>query len=316
MKTIVAGLALAFALSAAASVSAADRQLTPQQKALLQKYAAVAKALHPQYGEVRVGSTNATLHLARDYYFLPADQARRVLVEAWGNAPEAAANVLGMVFPRGANFADNPWGAVITYSGAGYVSDKDAKTTDYNKMLQSIWDSEEDDNAVRKQRGYAPVHLVGWAQPPYYDQSHHTLVWARNLRFGNQTDDTLNYDVRALGRRGVLSMNIVSTMSRLGTVRSAAAKLQNIASFDSGARYEDYKAGSDKTAEYGVAGLVAAGIGVVAAKKLGLLALGIVFFKKIAALVIAGLVAIGAWFRRLFAGKAKPPAEPPAMAST
>ena len=96
-----------------------------------------------------------------------------------------------------------------------------------------------------------PVHLVGWAQPPYYDAAHHTLVWARDIRFGSQTDDTLNYDLRALGRRGVLSMNIIATMSELGGVRSAASGLQNIASFDVGSRYTDYKEGEDKKADDG-----------------------------------------------------------------
>jgi uncharacterized membrane-anchored protein len=296
--------------------SAANRALTPQQKAILQKYATIAKTLHPQYGDVSVTSINATLHLSHDYYFLPSDQAKRVLVDAWGNSPDSVSNVLGMIFPRGATFADDSWGAVITYHGDGYVSDADARTTDYSKLLQSAREGEDEENTARKLRGYEPVHLVGWAQAPYYDQAHHTLVWARNIRFGDQTNDTLNYDLRALGRRGVLSMNIVSLMSKLPEVRSAAARLQNIAAFDPGARYQDYKAGADKTAEYGVAGLVAAGIGVVAAKKLGLIALGLVFFKKFFALAIAAVVAAGAWFRRMFGGKAKPPTEPPAMAST
>lgn len=72
--------------------------------------------------------------------------------------------------------------------------------------------------------------------------------------------------MRHLGRHGVLSMNVISQMSKLTEVRQVAAHLAKTAEFDTGARYVDYQAG-DKKAEYGLAGLVAAGLGVGAAKK-------------------------------------------------
>jgi uncharacterized membrane-anchored protein len=281
---------------------------TPEQQAEIQKLTQLARSLRPRFGDVAISSAYVTLHLGKQYYFLPADQAKRVLTEAWNNAPEAVSDVQGMVFPAGKTFADDTWAAVITYQGDGYVSDSDAKSTDYDAVLKSARDAEDDVNEHRKSEGLEPMHLVGWAQPPSYDVAHHSLVWAREIRFGNQTDDTLNYDVRALGRRGVLSMNIVSTMSRLGDVRGAAAQLEQIATFDPGSRYTDFNAGIDKKAEYGIAGLIAAGIGVAAAQKFGLLALGLLFLKKAAVFVVAGFAGVAAWLRRLFRRAPKPPA--------
>lgn len=292
----------------AAMADEPQQQLTPQQQARLAKLRRIGESLHPQYGDVKVPVAGATLHLGKDYYFIPAAEARSVLVDAWENPPDTADGVQGIIFPAGTSFMSDSWAAVISYEDSGFVDDKDAKTTDYNDMLKQAKDADEDDNAARKEKGYAPLHLVGWAQPPYYDQAHHTLVWARELHVEGAPEHTLNYDLRALGRRGVLSMNIIAGMSRLADVRGAAAKLQNIGTFDAGARYQDYQSGSDKLAEYGVGGLVAAGIGVLAAKKLGLIALGLIFIKKFFAIILAGLAGVGAWFRRLFGGKKAEPA--------
>lgn len=302
--------ALALAAFLIRPAFADGNQPTPEQQAEIQKLTQLAQSLDPKFGDVPIAGADATLHLGKQYYFLSADQAKRVLIEAWHNAPEAATGVLGMVFPAGKTFSDDTWAAIITYQGDGYVSDSDAKSTDYDAMLKSVRDSEGDVNEHRKSEGLMPLHLVGWAQPPFYDAAHHSLVWAREIKFGNQTDDTLNYDVRALGRRGVLSMNIVSSMSKLMEVRGAAAELQQVATFDPGSRYTDFQAGVDKKAEYGIAGLIAAGIGVAAAQKFGLLAIGLLFLKKAAVFVLAGFAGAAAWLRRLFRRAPKPPSAP------
>ena len=99
---------------------------------------------------------------------------------------------------------------------------------------------------------------------------------------------------------GVLSLNMVDTMSHLPQVREAAVELGKTVSFDPGARYADFDAKTDHMADYGLAGLVAAGAGVLAATKLGFLAVILLFLKKgFAVLIAAGLGAI-AWFRRKF----------------
>jgi uncharacterized membrane-anchored protein len=301
--TVVPALLVWAALSCAAFADDPAPRLTPQLQARIAKLRKIAASLRPQRGDVALKSADATLHLGTAYYFLPAVEARSILVDAWDNPPDSVVGVQGLIFPMGKSFLDDTWAAVIEFEPTGYVSDSDARTTDYQAMLKNVQDGEPDVNAARKSRGYPPMHLVGWAQPPYYDQRHHTLVWARDIHVGDAKMDSLNYDLRALGRRGVLSMNIIDAMSKLAEVRGAAANLQNVATFNGGARYEDYRAGSDKLAEYGVGGLVAAGLGVLAAKKVGLLALGLIFAKKFIALILAGLAGIGAWFRRVFAGR-------------
>ena len=312
----VAGLATGLH---AGRASAADApKPTPQEQAEIDKFKAIAASEHPRQGDVMVPGADATLHLGKAYYFLDAADAKRVIVEAWGNPPGAADGVLGLVIPAGRNFTDS-WGAVVTWEASGWVSDKDAKSTDYNKLIKQIQDSEDEGNRQRKHDGFPATHLVGWAQPPQYDAASHSAIWARDIQFGGQRNDTLNYDVRLLGRRGVLSLNMVASMPELPEVRTAAKDLARTASFDPGARYADYQPGIDKSAGYGIAGLVAAGLGVAAVKKFGLLALVLAFGKKAIVLILAAFAGVGAWFRRQWArlrGRPAPaPAPKPALAS-
>ncbi len=303
-------------IPAASSVSASLSQ-AEQDKQTAQAQTKFIAGLHPQTGTVRL-SDDAVLNLGDAYYFVGPEDAKKILVDAWGNPPDQADGVLGMVFPKDGTPFD-AWGAVVTYEKTGYVSDKDATTTDYDKYIKDIQAGEAADNAERKKNHYATTHLVGWAQPPSYDKAHHYMIWARDIQFGDQTTDTLNYDVRILGRRGVLSMNMVDSMANLSDIRPEAAQLAAASGFGDGARYDDYKQGDAKAA-YGVAGLVAAGLGLAAAKKLGLLAVILAFGKKIFVFLMAGFAAIGRWFSARFGKKkaatvAAPPSSPPADAA-
>ncbi len=58
---------------------------------------------------------------------------------------------------------------------------------------------------------------------------------------------------------------------------------------------------------------MAAGLGLAAAKKLGLLAVILAFGKKFIVFVLAGAAAVGRWFSSIFGGKTRKKALPPAV---
>jgi len=226
---------------------------------------------------------------------------------------DSASGVLGLVSPAGKAFVDDTWCAVITYEPTGYVTDDDASKEDYDELLSNMKEGVEAANAERTAAGYPAQHLIGWAQAPSYDPGSHSLVWARNVQFADQQDNTLSYDVRLLGRNGVLSLNMITGMSKLAGTREAAAKFARSAEFQPGSRYADFRQG-DKKAEYGLAGLIAAGAGIAVAKKLGFLGLILAFGKKFLVLIAALFAGAGAWFRRLF-NRGEPEPEPAAYGS-
>jgi uncharacterized membrane-anchored protein len=306
---------------------AAEAPSEPDANADRARVESIESRLHPQTGDIRLPGANAVLHLGQDYYFLPADEARLVLTEGWENPPEAVSNVLGIVFQSGRHFYENDaWGAVITYNPSGYVSDDDAESADYADLLRQLQAGEAEVNQRRTAQGYPTQHLVGWAEQPAYNRATHSVVWAQNLQINGQSENSLNYDVRLLGRNGVLSLNMVTGMSQLAATRQAAQRFAAQADFTPGNRYADHQSG-DRTAEYGVAGLVAAGVGVAVAQKVGFLAIALLFLKKVGILIVAGIALVGGWLRRVFrrrrdslegvsSHQTAAPAEPAAMPAT
>jgi uncharacterized membrane-anchored protein len=180
-----------------------------------------------------------------------------------------------------------------------YVSDKGAAEIDYKKLLKEMQQSTEAANEDRRKDGYERVTLLGWVEPPMYGASAHKMYWAKDLLFCGSGEHTLNYNIRILGRRGVLVLTAVSSMDRLETIRTEARSLLPAVDFNEGHRYADYLPGKDKAAAYGLAGLV---VGATAAQAgfFKLLWVGILAFKK--AIVVAVVALVGA-IRRLFRGK-------------
>jgi uncharacterized membrane-anchored protein len=291
-------LGLIAALLLAAAPALAQDNDAPASNAAQPDYSWVDQ-LPRQSGVVPLPSANVQLDLGGKYDFIGPDGAKRIVTELWGNPPDNANGVLGMILPHGGDPRDvDTWGAIVTYLDIGYVPDKDAATADYDKVLNDMRQGEEADNKEREAQHLDTIHLVGWAQPPSYDAQRHVLIWARDLA-SSKGQHTLNYDIRLLGRRGVLSLNVLAPLSGLPQVQAAATSIGATAQFQPGDRYADH-GGGDKTAGYGVAGLVAASAGAVAAQKLGLLGILIAFGKKAFILIAAGFAAAAAWFRRTF----------------
>lgn len=249
-----------------------------------------------QTGTIELENGLATITLPPSFRFLGPVGSQRLLTQGWSNPEGAANDVLGMLIPTATSpLADDGWGIVITYDADGYVDDDDAGSIDYVAMLKEMQESAREGNDARKEAGFPPVTLVGWAEKPHYDAAAHKLYWAKELAFGDG-DHTLNYNIRILGRRGVLVLNAVSGMPQLATIRTQSQALLPAVEFNDGHRYTDYLPGTDKAATYGLAGLVAGG----AAAKAGLfkaLWLGLLASKK---LIVGLVVGGGAALKKMF----------------
>lgn len=254
--------------------------------------------LKPQHGTITLPSGIASLQLNNEFYYLSPADTERLLTEGWGNPP--GFKTLGMIIPTAVNpLADNGWGVIISYKNDGHISDDDAAKIDYAELLEQMKAEDEEDNKERRKQGYAGLTLLGWAEPPSYDQATHKMYWARELKAEDADQTTLNYSIRVLGREGVLELNAVAAMADLQTIKQETPKILAFTNFTDGNRYADYDAKTDKLAPYGLAALVAGGI----AAKAGLFAkigVALLAFKKF---IVLGLVAIVGFFRKLFKRK-------------
>ncbi|MEY2880684.1 MAG: putative rane protein [Verrucomicrobiota bacterium] len=284
-----------FALCATAAF-AADAPPTPAETAArLEKVRQLVAALKPQSGEVTLAGGVAKAVLPADLRYLNPSDTATVLTKLWGNP--SGKGTLGMLVP--ANFdplEGGGWAVVMTFEEDGYVKDDDAAKIDYAKLLGEMKDGVREASKEREKQGYGSIELVGWAKPPRYDVDAKKLYWAKELKFGGATENTLNYNIRMLGRRGVLVLNAVAGMKELAQVEAATPALLAAVNFQDGHRYADFKEGTDKVATYGIAALVAGGI----AAKAGFfkaLWLGILAFKKF---IIIGVIALASQFGKLW----------------
>ena len=231
--------------------------------------------------------------------FLNPGDARKLLEDIWENPPGSTNGVLGVLVPKGFDplRADN-WAIVVSYEKTGYVTDDDADEIDYAGLLKEMQEATREENAKRVKEGYQGIELVGWASKPFYEKASHKLHWAKELHFSGMSENTLNYNLRALGRQGVLELNFVAGMGQLAEIRAAIPKVMAEVNFKPGYRYEEFDSKVDDMAGYGIAALIAGGV----LKKVGFFGIilaALVAFKKFVVFgVVAAIGGIVAFVRR------------------
>lgn len=280
---------------------AQDAPADTSQAAMEAAYQLFADSIDASYtyqtGAIPIADGVATVNIPAGFKFLDAEQSRAVLVDIWGNPPDAATGVLGMIFQENAGVFDDTYTFVLEYDPMGYVSDEDADDIDYGELLTELQNDSRAANEQRRAAGYEGLELVGWAAPPYYDKERKVLHWAKELHADSADVNTLNYNVRVLGRKGVLILNAIGGMDQLESVKAGIPAVLKMASFNEGYTYEEFDSNVDEVAAWTVGGLVA---GKVLAKA-GILAL---ILKNIK-LVIIALGAAGAAAFKFFGGKKK-----------
>jgi len=235
----------------------------------------------------------AQLALPEGYGFVPPKQGA-ALMDTLGNTTDD--RFIGLIFPEA---EESSWFVTMDYEPSGYIKDDDAKEWDADELLQNLKDGTEASNEHRRDIGVAEIEVTRWVEKPAYDAQSHRLVWsaeAREKGVPNQ-DPTVNYNTYVLGRQGYVSLNLITNSSTVEADKPAAHQLLEAVNFNDGKRYGDFNESTDKVAAYGLAALV----GGLAAKKLGLLAgLGVLiakFAKVIIAVVVGAGAAVTKWFK-------------------
>lgn len=275
MKKILIGLSGLFFLLAAFGASAQD-SARRQVEALPWQSA-------PSIG--RIG-TQAQISLQGDLRFLDSANSSKFL-ELNGNPPRRDNYVLA---PKNLD-----WFAVFAFEQTGYI--KDDEKLEAGELLRVLKEQNEKGAEERKRLSLPGLRLTGWAVEPHYDLQTRRLEWGTQL-VGDDGVALTNYTIRILGRSGVMRVILVSDDQSLKADIVALRKALLGFDFVPGERYAEFKQG-DKTAEYGLAGLIIGGAAAAAAKTGALKGFG----KLIGVGVIAALAAVGAWLRSIFRRK-------------
>jgi uncharacterized membrane-anchored protein len=300
---------LAGVLAAAPLRSATPDSTDPAAR--LAEYRRLAGQVHYQSGDVVLRGGIAKVSLPQGFKYLDPANTDTVLSKIWGNPSDK--DLLGMIVPEGFDpLEKGSWAVVLSYADDGYVKDDEASKIDYADLLQKMKEGTAEANKARAEKGYPPIEIVGWAATPRYDAVEHKLYWAKEAKFGDMKENTLNYNIRILGRSGVLVLNVVAGMGELPEVEKATPTLLSMVDFQPGHRYSDFKQGTDKVATYGIAALVAGGI----AAKVGLfkgLWVALLALKKF---IIIAALAVARYAKRMWnairgrGANGEPPAPP------
>jgi uncharacterized membrane-anchored protein len=269
-------------------------------------------ALHPVNGPAKVDLGHELMVEVPEGYFVLQQAEAKALMERLGNLHNE--NLLAILAAP-----ESTWLATVAYVEEGYVKDDDAAKLDADEILSQIRESVDAENAERSKRGFAEVHVDGWTESPRYDKKAHQLVWG--IRGSSKDGVVINEYRRVLGRKGHVSINLIDDAEHIGASKAHLPTLLTATHFVQGARYEDFDSKRDKVAKYGLAALILGGGGAAALKiaKIGLLAK---FGGKLLALLLAakkaiivGLLAVGAFLKKVFGGSRKgerdTPAPPP-----
>ena len=232
--------------------------------------------------------TRATIDVPEGYAFLDAEGARQ-FNEIAENPPTGTDEYI--LAPT-----DLAWVAFFNFNEVGYV--KDDEKLDPDDILGSIREGTKAGNEEREKRGWDTMEILGWSFQPQYDQQINALEWAILAQMQQSGSQVINYNTRLLGRRGVMEVVVATDPELLTTSIANFKSLVPGYQFSTGEKYAEFKEG-DHIAEYGLAALITGGAAAVAAKKGWLAAIG-VFLLKIWKLLVVGVVAVGAGFRKFF----------------
>ena len=298
LRLLAALLAFAGPAFFAGSALAVSNPKADDEKAQLAREEKILSELKFQTGNISLLGGRAEIHLGDKFEYLNAADSRKVIVDLLHNPPDVGDHT-GILVPKGwARDASAPdWFAVLDWKEDGYIKDGEYDSINFDEMLSQLKESSKQASAERVQQGYSKLILTGWAQPPHYDKTTHKLFWAKAFDCDAPVQQ-LDYDINVLGRAGVLKVSIVSIMPLLAQIQAQAPTILSAIEFTPNNRYSDYKSG-DKVAAYGIGGLI--GVGLLA--KAGFFKGIWLLLAKAGKFIIVGVVAVGAWIRRMLGGK-------------
>jgi len=187
------------------------------------------------------------------------------------------------------------WFLVFEFEPIGYVKDDEQDSLDADALLASIREGTQAANEERSKRGWSTLEILGWQEKPHYDARTHNLSWAVTAQSDGRK--SVNRIVKLLGRRGVMTVTLVSPVETLNATIPVVDTMLDGYHFKSGHTYGEFVPGTDKLAEYGLTALIVGGAGAALVKS-GLLA-------KLWKPIVVGAMALGASAKRLLFGGRK-----------
>ena len=238
----------------------------------------------------------AAIDLPKGYIFIDQANAPKFL-EYNQNIPDG--DEVGVVLPE-----NGDWFVIYSFQDVGYVKDEEKSKLDADALLKTFKEATEAANEERRRRGWGTMTVIGWHEKPHYDETSHNLEWSI-IGQNEQGGRSVNHNSRYLGRRGVMSANLVTSPADITTNLASFRTLSNGFGYKAESRYSAFVKG-DKVAEYGLTALILGGAAAAAAKT-GLLKSALKLLAAFWKLILLGIAGLGGAIAKLFKRRKKEP---------
>jgi uncharacterized membrane-anchored protein len=192
----------------------------------------------------------ATLALPKDFVFVRAEQARRVM-HAMGNTYHT--RDFGVVLP---GRAYSGWFFAVAEHRVGYVSADAVRSWNSKDVFGLMREATRRGNAERATLGSGRIDVAEFVEPPRYDAAQHRYTVAtRIVAAGPSSDDedSVNLDTHVFGRHSSIEIALVAGAENYATYRAALEKLAAGTAFLPGHRIADVDVTTDKPSEHALA---------------------------------------------------------------
>ena len=236
---------------------------------------------------VNYNKANSKINISSNFEILEGTEAHQMLY--WLNGVDFS---YVDVYAMGQNSEQY----LFYYTDSGYVKTDDWTDVDPDKFIKEMIENYKASNSTRQQNGQATVQDVTWKKKPYLDGTYNSVYYAFNVTWSDNSS-TVEGTAIILGKEGYTTASYVGGTD--GYQEQLLLNLSKIHKFNTTKEYKDWKSG-DKVAAAGIGALLATTLGVKALKP-GIIAAGLLLFKKFWFILVLPFI----WLGKLFTGSDK-----------
>ena len=236
---------------------------------------------------VNYNKANSKINISSNFEILEGTEAHQMLY--WLNGVDFS---YVDVYAMGQNSEQY----LFYYTDSGYVKTDDWTDVDPDKFIKEMIENYKASNSTRQQNGQATVMDVTWKKKPYLDGTYNSVYYAFNVTWSDNSS-TVEGTAIILGKEGYTTASYVGGTD--GYQEQLLLNLSKIHKFNTAKEYKDWKSG-DKVAAAGIGALLATTLGVKALKP-GIIAAGLLLFKKFWFIIVLPFI----WLGKLFTGSDK-----------
>ena len=236
---------------------------------------------------VNYNKANSKINISSNFEILEGTEAHQMLY--WLNGVDFS---YVDVYAMGQNSEQY----LFYYTDSGYVKTDDWTDVDPDKFIKEMIENYKASNSTRQQNGQATVQDVTWKKKPYLDGTYNSVYYAFNVTWSDNSS-TVEGTAIILGKEGYTTASYVAGTD--GYQEQMLLNLSKIHKFNTAKEYKDWKSG-DKVAAAGIGALLATTLGVKALKP-GIIAAGLLLFKKFWFIIVLPFI----WLGKLFTGSDK-----------